>query len=85
MARAKIVRNGSPASTNITSIDRKGSVENVAPEGRKATATNGNLEEEIRHRAYELYQKRGGQHGRAQEDWFQAEAEVRGRTSSRSA
>jgi len=85
MARAKTIRNGSPASTNITSIDRKGSVENVAPEGKKATATNGNVEEEIRLRAYELYQQRGSQHGRAQEDWFQAEAEVRGRTSSRSA
>jgi len=47
MARAKTIRNGSPASTNITSIDRKGSVENVAPEGKKATATNGNVEEEI--------------------------------------
>jgi hypothetical protein len=43
------------------------------------------MEEEIRRRAYELYEKRGGEHGRAQEDWFQAEAEIRARTSSRSA
>lgn len=32
-------------------------------------------EEKIRFRAYELYQKRGGQHGRAMDDWLQAEAE----------
>ncbi len=41
--------------------------------------TNGNptqsQEEQIRVRAYELFQKRGGQHGRALDDWIQAEAE----------
>jgi hypothetical protein len=41
--------------------------------------TNGNLaqlrEEKIRVRAYELFQKRGGDHGRAMDDWLQAEAE----------
>lgn len=34
------------------------------------------LEDEIRQRAYELYQERGGQHGFDQEDWSRAEAEV---------
>jgi hypothetical protein len=34
------------------------------------------LEEEIRRRAYELYQERGGQHGFDQEDWSRAEAEI---------
>jgi hypothetical protein len=34
------------------------------------------LETEIRARAYELYEKRGRQDGYAQDDWFQAEAEV---------
>jgi len=41
--------------------------------------TNGNLtqsrEEQIRVRAYELFQKRGGDHGRALDDWVQAETE----------
>lgn len=31
----------------------------------------------IAHRAYELYERRGGGHGRDWEDWFQAEQEVR--------
>jgi hypothetical protein len=86
MARAKTGRSTTPATpptaTNITPINRKGSVENVAPEGKKA---NGNLDEEIRRRAYELYQERGGEHGREHEDWFRAETEVRARSSSRSA
>jgi hypothetical protein len=34
------------------------------------------IEEEIRRRAYELYQERGGQHGFDQEDWSRAEAEI---------
>jgi hypothetical protein len=37
-------------------------------------------EEQIRHRAYELYVQRGGGHGRHVEDWFRAEAELRGRS-----
>ena len=36
-------------------------------------------EEKIRQRAYELYMQRGGQHGKHADDWFRAEAELRGR------
>jgi len=36
-------------------------------------------EEKIRQRAYELYMQRGGQHGKHVDDWFRAEAELRGR------
>jgi hypothetical protein len=38
-----------------------------------------NLEDEIRRRAYELYQQRGGAAGSAAEDWLAAEREVRQR------
>ena len=34
------------------------------------------LEEQIRWRAYELYERRGREHGHEAEDWLQAEAEV---------
>ena len=37
-------------------------------------------EDKIRQRAYELYTQRGGQHGKHVDDWFRAEAELRGRT-----
>jgi Protein of unknown function (DUF2934) len=36
-------------------------------------------EDRIRQRAYELYTQRGGKHGNHIEDWFRAEAELRGR------
>jgi hypothetical protein len=37
---------------------------------------NPGIQDEIRRRAYELYQERGGQHGFDQEDWSRAETEV---------
>jgi hypothetical protein len=49
------------------------------------TAGSPALEEEIRRRAYELYQSRGGQGGTPDEDWYRAEAEVRARLSQRTA
>jgi hypothetical protein len=35
-------------------------------------------EEEVRQRAYELFEARGGKEGRELEDWLQAEEEIRG-------
>jgi hypothetical protein len=41
---------------------------------------NGNPNsDEVARRAYELYEHRGGEHGRDWDDWFQAEQEVRER------
>ena len=34
--------------------------------------------EDIARRAYQLYEERGGEHGRDWEDWFQAECELLG-------
>jgi hypothetical protein len=42
-----------------------------------APSTQPFIEEEIRRRAYELYEERGREHGFEQEDWTRAEAEVR--------
>jgi hypothetical protein len=39
-------------------------------------ANNHSLEEQIRHRAHELYLQRGGNHGSDLEDWLQAEDEL---------
>ncbi|HXY11261.1 MAG TPA: DUF2934 domain-containing protein [Terriglobales bacterium] len=36
-----------------------------------------NLEDEIRRRAYELYEQRGGEHGHDVEDWLRAEEEIK--------
>jgi len=51
---------------------------------RESTGTGDNgaaqldpgIHDEIRARAYELYQERGGQHGFDQEDWQRAETEI---------
>ena len=34
------------------------------------------VEEQIRLRAYQLFERRGGEHGRALDDWLQAEVEI---------
>jgi hypothetical protein len=49
------------------------------------SASSGNLEEEIRRRAYELYELRGREDGYAEEDWTRAEREVLSRRGLRSA
>lgn len=41
-----------------------------------ATANPENLEEEIRRRAYELYQSRSREDGKDLDDWLQAKSEV---------
>ncbi len=53
----------------------------VAPASFKAHE-NGDMEEQIRQRAYELYEQDGRQEGRDQEYWLRAEAEIRGRRSA---
>jgi len=42
------------------------------------------LEDRIRKRAYQLYEKRGYAHGHALDDWLEAKAEVLGVTSGES-
>jgi hypothetical protein len=51
----------------------------VPPAAFKA---NGDIEDQIRQRAYELYVEEGRQEGRDQEYWLRAEAEVRARRSA---
>jgi DUF2934 family protein len=50
--------------------------EKVAAAENGASQVHPGIEEEIRNRAYELYQERGGQHGFDQEDWRRAEEEI---------
>ena len=41
-----------------------------------------NLEQEIRQRAYELFEARGGEEGHELEDWLRAEEEIKGSKSN---
>ncbi len=54
---------------------------------RKPTATEAQpeIEEQIRARAYELYEQRGREDGHEQEDWLIAEREVRGTNAENAA
>jgi len=89
MAKAKTPRNniektngGSVAApvastpTENTSDIRE--VRRTAPDARKNIVPI-NLDDEIRRRAYELWEENGHEAGREQEHWLSAEREVRGR------
>ena len=43
-----------------------------------AAASVPSLEEQIRQRAYQIYEQRGCEHGHDVEDWLMAERELRG-------
>ena len=47
-----------------------------SPETKMPSASETDLNAEIRRRAYELYQERGGTPGHEDEDWLLAEREV---------
>jgi len=57
----------------------------VKTEPRKHAVVPFNLEDEIRRRAYEIYQQRGNAPGSEAEDWLAAEREVRQRYQEQSA
>jgi len=48
----------------------------TAPAETRRNVVPINLEDEIRHRAYEIFQERGGVSGNEHEDWLRAEREV---------
>jgi hypothetical protein len=75
-----------PGTPRKTGSSRKATVKQSNPvtpiRENLSAAENGSvqlhpgIEDEIRTRAYELYQERGGQHGFDQEDWRRAETEI---------
>ena len=48
----------------------------TAKKKARTGASDGEFEEKVRRRAYELYEQRGREHGRDVEDWLEAEAEL---------
>jgi hypothetical protein len=45
--------------------------------GKRAAASRGPSQDEIERRAYQIFLERGGTDGHAEEDWLQAEYELR--------
>ena len=68
-----------PRSPKSTAAGRKSSGEKSTGSIRKAFATRRKkiTEEAIRQRAYEIYLERGDAPGSAEEDWIQAEIELK--------
>lgn len=81
MAKAPTGKNGGRTTKKTTSIT-EGASKRPVPVPPAASKTDGNLEDQIRQRAYELYEQEGRQEGRDQEYWLRAEAEIRGRRSA---
>jgi hypothetical protein len=84
---AETVPSMSAPETTLASETRKFEIKRSEP--RKSEARKNvipiNLEDEIRRRAYELYQQRGPASGSEAEDWLTAEREVRQRYHQQSA
>ena len=74
MPRAKVSRSKSPKALSSTlSIVSKETTTNLTPAA---------IEDEIRLRAYELYEQRGRLPGFENDDWLEAERQVLGRPQS---
>jgi hypothetical protein len=54
--------------------DQGGRVTPIDPEPGRVSET---LEERVRIKAFEIYERRGGEHGHALDDWLAAEQEIR--------
>ena len=76
MARVKTPGNGSTSRKQIATMPSPKPVE-----AKKNTST-ANLEEQIRIRAYQLYEERGYTPGHENEDWLVAEREILHRTDN---
>jgi Protein of unknown function (DUF2934) len=74
MARTKTPRNGDIGNKTVVSTTPTSQIA-LVPEVKKNSASV-DIEAEIRRRAYELYQERGGTPGHEDEDWLVAEREI---------
>jgi hypothetical protein len=78
MARAKTPGNGTSTRKQVATMPAPKLVEAK----KNPSTVNLNLEEQIRFRAYQLYEERGYTPGHEAEDWLVAEREILGRDDS---
>ncbi|MGO9573321.1 MAG: DUF2934 domain-containing protein [Terriglobales bacterium] len=57
-------------------MQRRTTIPTLLRTTHQTTKSTGELQEEIRRRAYELYEQRGRDDGHETDDWLQAESEV---------
>jgi hypothetical protein len=68
-----------PIPIDTATSTNQASSSSINPSATPATQVHPGIEEEIRRRAYELYEERGRQEGFHEEDWARAETEILGR------
>ena len=87
MAKAKTPRNSSEKTnggaaaaiaTSTESVSEIREVRRTAPDPRKNIVPI-NIDDEIRRRAYELWEENGREPGHEEEHWLSAEREIKGR------
>jgi hypothetical protein len=86
MARVKKTDdNGSPRKSTSRAKSNGGAAAAPAeariPSTMATVTTMTMTDEQVRARAYELYLQRRGDDGTAEEDWYRAEAELRGKSA----
>jgi hypothetical protein len=79
MPKAKNSSPNSSTSKQVITMPEAGSVPQVRKAVSPSTPIHIDLDEQIRRRAYELYEERGRTPGLENEDWLRAEREVLGR------
>jgi hypothetical protein len=68
-----------PENRNPNDFKREGRQHDISRTGQVAADAGAIDRERIARRAYERYQARGAEPGRDQEDWFEAEREMKDR------
>jgi hypothetical protein len=79
MPRAKTPRNGIPSSKQVISMPEATSMPSIRKKVGATTPTPIDLEEQIRLRAYEIWEENGRLAGTEEEDWKKAEREIQAR------
>ncbi len=72
-----------PVEQNMTQAAETGKTTQTAGMSPASPATRAEAltPEEVRRRAYELWEKRGREHGKHEDDWYKAERELRGKSA----
>ena len=61
-------------------VPENGNVHTLQVSSNGGSDRNGS-DEQVRRRAYELWEQRGRQHGKDADDWYRAESELRGKSA----
>ncbi len=68
------------AAETMTAVAERGGVQTLQVPSNGGERGAGS-DDQVRRRAYELWEQRGRQHGKDADDWFRAESEVRGKSA----